>query len=553
LGVAALQGAIIGGTTSFVLSLPAINGTDDLGFGGIGSAGDGTFLLETTGADGSARHVIQLQTLVASDEGQCGAPIAPPQAVPTPEVRTGRIYTPLEGALSAVSQVSVEPGNPAGLTPAQVEDIRSTLRSATIGMAKLFAAAEIEDARRLQDVERAIADYIVAKQMVEQSDPAGALRFFRSAFQNAAAVTAKKSPGADQPLPFHVALGTDFYSTKPRRRLEVPALILGSSAPPVLGSSAPPVLGASALPLLAVAGAPPGLNVEVVREPGTDAAFRLRFDIGQVAPGRYTLRIQASDGRNSFVHPFTLVVNAATQVDEPRIAALVNAASLRRGAVAPSSYVSLFGSRLSSTTTAAEQPAQSLGGTTVTVQDSSGVARSGGLIFGSPAQFNFVVPSGTAPGPAIVTLRRQDGLSHRALLEIEDTAPGLFSANGDGRGVAAAVVVSVRSDGSQVSQLAFTRGPDSRQVPLPIDIGEDPVYLLLFGTGIRGIRDLAAVDLRAGGINVPVLFAGPQGSFEGLDQVNAGPLPSILRGRGELELMLTVGGKPANIVTIAVR
>ena len=52
---------------------------------------------------------------------------------------------------------------------------------------------------------------------------------------------------------------------------------------------------------------------------------------------------------------------------------------------------------------------------------------------------------------------------------------------------------------------------------------------------------------------VPVPFSGPvpQGQFEGLDQLNIGPLPRSLAGRGEVEIVVTVDGKQANVVTAA--
>ena len=45
----------------------------------------------------------------------------------------------------------------------------------------------------------------------------------------------------------------------------------------------------------------------------------------------------------------------------------------------------------------------------------------------------------------------------------------------------------------------------------------------------------------------------PQGQFVGLDQINIGPLPRSLAGRGEVNILLTADGKPANTVTVNVR
>ena len=46
----------------------------------------------------------------------------------------------------------------------------------------------------------------------------------------------------------------------------------------------------------------------------------------------------------------------------------------------------------------------SLAGLTVVVEDSAGVARNAPLFFVSPGQFNFLVPQGTAPGPATISV-----------------------------------------------------------------------------------------------------------------------------------------------------
>lgn len=143
----------------------------------------------------------------------------------------------------------------------------------------------------------------------------------------------------------------------------------------------------------------------------------------------------------------------------------------------------------------------------------------------------------------------------KSSVTVAPVAPGLFSANSDGRGVAAAVTLLVRPDGSRTSQLAF-ECPDGAGscVPVPVDLGADNAraFLLLFGTGIRGRQVLEDVRVRIGGIEAEVLYAGPQGSFVGLDQVNV-EIPRVLAGKGEVEVMLAVGAETANPVTVAFR
>ncbi len=75
------------------------------------------------------------------------------------------------------------------------------------------------------------------------------------------------------------------------------------------------------------------------------------------------------------------------------------------------------------------------------------------------------------------------------------------------------------------------------------------MVLLLFGTGFRGRS--GAVRATIGGENAEVLFAGPQGDFVGLDQINV-RLPRSLSGRGGVTVTLTVDGKTANSVTIRI-
>jgi len=55
-----------------------------------------------------------------------------------------------------------------------------------------------------------------------------------------------------------------------------------------------------------------------------------------------------------------------------------------------------------------------------------------------------------------------------------------------------------------------------------------------------------------GGRAVPVQYAGAQGSFAGLDQLNI-LLPSNLRGAGTVTVLLTVDGVQANAVTISIQ
>ena len=89
-------------------------------------------------------------------------------------------------------------------------------------------------------------------------------------------------------------------------------------------------------------------------------------------------------------------------------------------------------------------------------------------------------------------------------------------------------------------------------VPAPLDVSTGPVFLTLFGTGLRNRSSLENVSASIGGVDVPVLFAGAGGGFPALDQVNV-QVPASLRGRGALSVVVTVDGQNTNPVTISVQ
>ena len=78
----------------------------------------------------------------------------------------------------------------------------------------------------------------------------------------------------------------------------------------------------------------------------------------------------------------------------------------------------------------------------------------------------------------------------------------------------------------------------------------DPVYLTVFGTGMRGAADRPVLQI--GGQEVAVTDWGPASGFHGLDELVAGPLPRTIRG-GDIEVVAFVDGLSSNAVTIAIK
>ncbi len=240
-----------------------------------------------------------------------------------------------------------------------------------------------------------------------------------------------------------------------------------------------------------------------------------------------------------------------------RSVASVSAASFTGQSLASEAIVAAFGQNLATQLAVADTLPlpTTLAGTTVKVRDSAGVERLAPLFFVAPGQVNYQIPAGTAAGEATVTIIAGDGHVSTGMINIDAVAPGLFSASASGQGVAAAVVLRVKADGRQSYEPAAQYdAAQNRFVALPIELGEggDQVFLILFGTGFRHQRDLAAVALKLGDVETEALYAGPQGDYEGLDQLNL-RIPRSLAGSGEIDVRLNVDGREANRVRIHVK
>ncbi|MGE0131650.1 MAG: SBBP repeat-containing protein [Blastocatellales bacterium] len=244
-------------------------------------------------------------------------------------------------------------------------------------------------------------------------------------------------------------------------------------------------------------------------------------------------------------------------VTASRAVASVSAASFNGASLAAESIAAAFGTSLAAEVKVANSTPlpTALGGASVKVRDSAGGERLAPLFFVSPSQINFQIPAGAKNGLATVTVTDANGGAAAGVVMISPVAPGLFSANADGQGVAAAVALRIKADGSQsYDPIAEFNAAQNRFVARPIDLGppSDQVFLILFGTGLRNRSALSTVTAQIGGESAEVLFAGAQGGFIGLDQLNI-RLPRSLAGRGDVEVTLTVDGKTANAVRINVK
>lgn len=201
----------------------------------------------------------------------------------------------------------------------------------------------------------------------------------------------------------------------------------------------------------------------------------------------------------------------------------LSAASGERGPLAQGSLVTAYpefnASLATGTASASSTPwPQGLGGATVTVTDSTGAQLPAGILYVSPTQVNYQMPSNAATGFGKVTITA-GSVAVSGTVNIVATYPGLFTSTADG--LASGQIVA-GSDGQS--------------------------YLVLYATGIGS----ASVTATMGGVNATVTYSGPQGTYPGLDQVNL-LIPASLAGKGKTSVLLTAGGKAANPVYVLVQ
>jgi large repetitive protein len=210
--------------------------------------------------------------------------------------------------------------------------------------------------------------------------------------------------------------------------------------------------------------------------------------------------------------------------------------------------ISIYGSGLTTQTLSGALPLPStLGGVSVTVTDSMGVARQASLFFVSPGQINLLIPAGTATGTATITVNTANG-SLTTTINISASTAALFTANNNGSGPLAAQIVAVAPGGQETyTNTAALNGTKFVNAAISFSPAADTFYLLLYGTGFDNAK---AVTVTINGQTFTPAYFGPQGGFAGLDQVNVF-LPAGMAGSGQVNVSITVDGQTSNVGTIS--
>ncbi len=191
-----------------------------------------------------------------------------------------------------------------------------------------------------------------------------------------------------------------------------------------------------------------------------------------------------------------------------------------------------------------------LGGISIQVTDARGVTRPAGIFWASEGwgQTNFTIPDGSAPGPARMTVVRDDGSQTRANITIADTAPGFVTGHSC-RGPAIGTATFSLSGRTVTSDISSCKGFDCRTIAIPVATGAT-TRVQIRGSGFRHANSASSIEMRIAGVRVPVVSFGPVNSL-GEDQVTI-EIPSSLYGIGETDLICHLNGRISNATRIRI-
>ena len=244
-----------------------------------------------------------------------------------------------------------------------------------------------------------------------------------------------------------------------------------------------------------------------------------------------TSSVSTTPSANATSGVSALNINASTASGYPRLGV--------------GSFAAAYGTNLAPSTVIATPPyPTSLGGITVSVKDSAGTTRLAPIYLVSATQVNYIVPDGTAPGIATVTIGPTTGGA-----QIDAVAPGLYSANNDGQGVAAATAALYSANGTITPETLFQCAATCTARPMDLGSATDQLVVTLYGTGLPNLSALANARATVGGMTASLLYVGSQPQYPGLDQVNL-IVPHGLAGAGEVPVVLTLEGQTANVIRI---
>jgi uncharacterized protein (TIGR03437 family) len=176
------------------------------------------------------------------------------------------------------------------------------------------------------------------------------------------------------------------------------------------------------------------------------------------------------------------------------------------------------------------------------------------IFYSTPGQLGIQIPVDLAGPAASVQVSVGGQTSAAQNIPIAPVAPGLFSTDQSGHGQGAILIANTNT---LVAPVGSIPGRDSR----PAKPGD---FITIFCTGLGAVSPSLATGqpgtnndtvekptVTIDGAPAVVQFSGIAPGFVGLDQVNV-QVPAGIRTANDIPVVLTIGGKQSNTVTIAV-
>lgn len=278
-------------------------------------------------------------------------------------------------------------------------------------------------------------------------------------------------------------------------------------------------------------------------------------------PGQYLCQVTASkqnDPSQVVSTRFTVHIEGPSRwAFHGEINATTNAASFSVGPVVPGSIFTVFGMNLADTVAHADALPLPLilANTSVLARSAADEqARECPLFFASPLQLNVLLPEDMPLGSATLELYRHGALRAIDPIFVSSTAPGVFKTPDDNSPAVTAVLVQAESQRAINLMECGPASPGGQWASCVLFPpsgwrDEEELYVSFYATGI-GSLEAAQISVRSEGTEFPVVYAGPQGHFAGLDQINV-LVPRSMRGRGAVSVEVQFGLLGAYTGTLA--
>ena len=219
------------------------------------------------------------------------------------------------------------------------------------------------------------------------------------------------------------------------------------------------------------------------------------------------------------------------------------AANGSTSAVAPGSLIVVTALGLMASTPAAQ--------VTVNLVDSQGVQRSCQVTAVAQQQVTCVVDAAMSLGLAVMSVAVNSQPAGTGFLQVTKVAPGIFTADGSGRGVAAGSWQHTTGGIQILMPLATLDAATGMWVAQPVDVTvPGGAFLVLKATGLANLGSSDWVNVQVGSLTVPVVSISADADNPGVQLVQVGPLPVQLQEAGLVNIQLTADAASANPVQV---